>query len=134
MLALLPTYGENLADRFGTPAYAEFVSYVGVSGLVLATLGLVSARRRFSSRLPASPAGLAAGLVVIGLALALGLYNPLTFVFYKLVPGFDLFRAPARWMILAVFGVSVLCGYGLQAVPFRLYGGVSQKPCSAVSH
>ena len=88
LITLLPTYGENLADRFGTPAYAEFVSYVGVSALVLAALGVVSARRRLSSGLLASPAGLAAGLMVIGLALALGLYNPLTYVLYKIVPGF----------------------------------------------
>ena len=128
LFTLLPTYGENLADRFGTPAYAEFVSFVGVTGLMLAALGVVSARRRLSSGLLASPAGLAAGLVVIGLALALGLYNPLTFVLYKLVPGFDLFRAPARWMLLALFGVSVLAGYGLQAVPFRLRVAPDEGP------
>ena len=134
LFTLLPTYGENLADRFGTPAYAEFVSYVGVSALVLAALGVVSARRRLSSGLLASPAGLAAGLVVIGLALALGLYNPLTFVLYKLVPGFDLFRAPARWMILALFGVSVLAGYGLQAVPFRLRAAPDKGPAPRPSN
>ena len=128
LFTLLPTYGENLAGRFGTPAYAEFVSYVGVSAFVLAALGVVSARRRLSSGLLASPAGLAAGLTVIGLALALGLYNPLTFVLYKIVPGFDLFRAPARWMILALFGVSVLVAFGLQAVPFSLRAGPGEGP------
>ena len=91
-------------------------------------------RRRLSSSLLASPAGLAAGLVVVGLALALGLYNPLTFVLYKLVPGFDLFRAPARWMILALFGVSVLAGYGLRAVPFRLRSASDKGPAPRQSN
>ncbi len=133
LFTLLPTYGENLAGRFGTPAYAEFVSYVGVSALVLAALGVVSARRRLSSGLLASPAGLAAGLMVIGLALALGLYNPLTYVLYKIVPGFDLFRAPARWMILALFGVSALVAYGLQAVPFSLRAAPGEEPAPRLS-
>ncbi len=134
LFTLLPTYGENLADRFGTPAYAEFVAYVGVTGLVLALLGLISARRDRQAGRLASPVGLAAGLAVVGLALAFGLYNPLTFVLYKLVPGFDLFRAPARWMILALFGVSVLAGYGLQAVPFNLRKAPELKPAFAATH
>ena len=124
LFTLLPTYGENLADRFGTPAYAEFVAYAGVTALVLATVGVISVRRGRRLNLPASPVGLATGLVIAGFTLALGLYNPLTFVLYKLVPGFDLFRAPARWMILALFGLSVLAGYGLQAVPLSVAGGI----------
>ncbi|MEZ4767360.1 MAG: hypothetical protein R2844_02925 [Caldilineales bacterium] len=45
LIGLLPTYGENLPDRFGTPAYAEYVAYVGVVGLLLAALGLLAGWR-----------------------------------------------------------------------------------------
>jgi hypothetical protein len=96
LLTLLPSYGENLADRFATPAYGEYVAYVGVAGLLLALLGLLGRRSGAGRPALASPWGLAAALAVVGLALALGAYNPLYLVLVKLVPGFDLFRAPAR--------------------------------------
>lgn len=113
LLSLLPTYGENLPDRFGTPAYAEFVVYVGVVGLLLAGLGLWAGRRSPGSALRA-PRGLALALALVGFALALGLYDPLYFLLYRLVPGFDLFRAPARWMLLYTVGVAILAGYGVE--------------------
>ena len=113
LLSLLPTYGENLPDRFGTPAYGEFVVYVGVAGLLLAGLGLWAGRRAPGSALRSSR-GLALALAVVGFALALGLYDPLYFLLYKLVPGFDLFRAPARWMLLYTVGVAILAGYGVE--------------------
>jgi hypothetical protein len=116
LLTLLPSYGENLADLFGTPAFAEFVAYVGVSGLILAGTGaLLAWHRRAEEPLLAAQAGVGLMLAAAGLALALGTYNPLTFILYKLVPGFDLFRAPARWMALYTFGVSLLAGIGVQA-------------------
>lgn len=111
LFTLLPSYGENLADRFGTPAFAEFVAYVGVAALVLAALAVLQARRQAASD-PALAAQVGIGilLVVAGLGLALGAYNPLTYVLYAALPGFDLFRAPARWMVLYTFGVSLLAG------------------------
>ena len=112
LLSLLPTFGENLPDRFGTPAYGEFVAYTSVTGLLLAVLGLLAGRRGSGSRLR-SAQGLAVVLSAVGFALALGLYDPLYFVLYKVVPGFDLFRAPARWMWLATAGVAILAGYGV---------------------
>ncbi|NIO68826.1 MAG: hypothetical protein GTN71_07235, partial [Anaerolineae bacterium] len=51
-------------------------------------------------------------LGALGLFLALGLVNPAYFIFYKLVPGFSLFRAPARWLYLYTTAVAVLAGLG----------------------
>lgn len=112
LLTLLPSYGENLADRFATPAYGEYVAAVGVIGLLLALLGAASGRRAL-----AAPWGLAVALTLTGFALALGAYNPLYLALVKLVPGFDLFRAPARWMLLYTLGVSLLAAYGVAALP-----------------
>ena len=112
LLSLLPTYRENLPDRFGSPAYGEYVVYVGVAGLLLAGLGLWTGRRASGSGLRLAR-GLALALAVVGFALALGMYDPLYFLLYKLVPGFDLFRAPARWMLLYTVGVAVLAGYSV---------------------
>lgn len=120
LLTLLPSTGENLADRFATPAYGEYVGYVGLVGLLLAALAVARWRNAAGRRPVASPWGLAIGLAATGLALALGAWNPLYYLLVKLVPGFDLFRAPARWMLLYTFGVSLLAGYGVAALPGRL--------------
>ncbi|MFX1353309.1 MAG: YfhO family protein, partial [Promethearchaeota archaeon] len=52
----------------------------------------------------------------LGLFLSLGLYNPLYWVLYKIVPGFALFRVPARWLFLYAFGAAMLAGIGLQKI------------------
>jgi hypothetical protein len=52
-------------------------------------------------------------LATSGLFLALGIFNP----FYQLLvrlPGFNLFRAPARWMVLYALGLALLAGLGWQ--------------------
>ena len=38
--SLLPPFGGGLADAFGSEGYAEFVAYVGITGLVLAALAV----------------------------------------------------------------------------------------------
>lgn len=102
---LLPTYGRiDLGPIFGV-GYTEFVGYVGLVGLLLALLGA------WKGRGPVRQLGLF--LVVIGLFLALGRWNPFYYLFYQLVPGFDLFRVPARWLMLYSFGMAVLAGVGL---------------------
>ncbi|OQA43881.1 MAG: Bacterial membrane protein YfhO [Chloroflexi bacterium ADurb.Bin325] len=56
-------------------------------------------------------------LAAIGLFLALGAYNPAYYLLWRIVPGFDLFRAPARWLELYALGVALLAGRGLDALP-----------------
>jgi hypothetical protein len=51
-------------------------------------------------------------LALLGVFLAFGAYNPLYYLLYRLVPGFDLFRVPARWLMLYAFGMAVLAGIG----------------------
>ena len=110
--SLLPTYGLiDLGQIFGV-GYTEFVGYVGLLGLLLAVIGA------WKGRGPARTLGLFfAGL---GLFLALGRWNPVYYVLYWLVPGFDLFRVPARWLMLYSFGAAVLAGSGIDWVRSRL--------------
>jgi len=100
---LLPSYGlAEMSAVFDTPAYTEYIAYIGLLGLVLAFAGA------WRGRGPARQFGLLfAGL---GLLLALGRWNPLYFVFYTFVPGFDLFRVPARWMLIFTLGMGILAG------------------------
>lgn len=109
---LLPSYGViDLGAIFGA-GYTEFVGYVGLLGLLLALIGA------WSGRGPARYLGLFfAGL---GLFLALGRWNPVYYLLYWLVPGFDLFRVPARWLMLYSFGMALLAGVGVDWIMQRL--------------
>ena len=90
--------------------FSEYVAYVGLTGLALAALGSWAVLRR------KRPGGAILGLALVGLFLAFGAYNPVYYLLYKLVPGFDLFRAPARWLLLYTFGAALLAGIGLEAL------------------
>jgi len=93
------------------PPFSEYVAYVGLAGLALAGLGAwaVVRRRRPGSEMLA--------LALLGVFLAFGAYNPVYYLLYKVVPGFDLFRVPARWLLLYAFGAALLAGIGLDALP-----------------
>ncbi|MGH2543689.1 MAG: hypothetical protein ACRDIB_12865, partial [Ardenticatenaceae bacterium] len=93
--ALLPTFGQD------APLLSEYVAWVGFTGLALAAVGAL--QRKIAT--PAREFGLIAAAA--GLLLAFGRYSPLFWVAWRLVPGFDLFRAPARWLLLWAFGISV---------------------------
>ncbi|MGC8878081.1 MAG: YfhO family protein, partial [Anaerolineae bacterium] len=136
---LLPPYGTDLAQIFGE-AYGEYVAYVGLVGLGLAIIaGWQGWRHRLSS--PARQAGLEGDvadkhgsglahwsaavrsltlLAAGGLFLALGRANPLYYVLYYLIPGFNAFRAPVRWMAWYAWGMAVLIGIGLEWVARRM--------------
>jgi hypothetical protein len=115
---LLPPFGIDLSQVFGE-AYSEYVAYVGVIGLGLASFGLLRGwRRRPGTRFFAL-------LAAIGLFLGVGGFNPAYFVFYKLVPGFGLFRAPARWMLFYAFGVAILAGIGIEQISNLKIGRMS---------
>jgi hypothetical protein len=109
---LLPSYGTiDLGTIFGA-GYTEFIGYVGLLGLLLAVIGA------WRGRGPARHLGLF--FAALGLFLALGRWNPLYYLLYWLVPGFDLFRVPARWLMLYSFGMAVLAGVGVDWVIKRM--------------
>ncbi|GIV84261.1 MAG: hypothetical protein KatS3mg052_1268 [Candidatus Roseilinea sp.] len=117
--ALMPTYGD--------PLFPEYVAYLGAAGLALALLGGLEIRERrlgVQARAEAqSPTSnlLPLILVVIGFVLALGLATPLFGVLYRFMPGFNLFRAQARWLVMFALGAAMLVAFGVQ----RLQRGLS---------
>lgn len=98
-LSLLPSFGDS--------PFSEYVAYIGIIPLLLAFLGIW--RRGHRRQAPFFIA-----LSILGLFLALGAYNPLYYVLYRVVPGFGLFRAPARWLYLYGVGMAVLAGLGVE--------------------
>ena len=92
----LPAYGQSL--------FSEYVAFLPLTGLVLALLGAWRWRQK--------PFILPTILLVgVGLFLALGVFNPVNWLLAHL-PGFNLFRVPARWLVLVSLGLSLLAGVG----------------------
>ena len=104
--ALLPSYDGQL--------FGEYVATLGVIGLGLALWGAAcygdNARQRRLWLL----------LALIGFALALGRYNPAYLLLAEL-PGFNLFRVPARFLALFSLAMAMLAGMGVEtlAQPLR---------------
>jgi len=105
----MPTYGD--------PLFPEYVAYLGAAGLALGVLGLTAYRR--SSTLPIFPLI----LLIAGFVLALGAATPLFGVLYRFLPGFNLFRAQARWLVLFALGAALLIGIGTQKLREGLSAG-----------
>ena len=125
---------EFLAGMLPTPdgfvSTDEFFGFIGIFAMCLALLAVVATFRR-----PVTWGF--AGLALVGLILALGAYIPTYRVFFEVLPGMDLFRVPARWLLLYTFAAGMLAGIGidwlatdargnvqLRATLFRLGGGV----------
>ncbi|HEX9680784.1 MAG TPA: hypothetical protein VGA32_04970, partial [Anaerolineales bacterium] len=85
------------------PVSGEWVTYLGISCLLLAILAVV---------LPVPERWFWAGIALAGWILALGALTPLYPILAKLVPGMGLVRVPPRMLFLAALGIAVLAGLG----------------------
>jgi hypothetical protein len=92
---------------FGTWNLTELAGYVGLSGLVLSAIAVVSRRS------PQVMFWLAC--MAISLIASMGSATPLGHILYAL-PGFGQFRAPGRFLLLFGVSASVLAGYGVTAI------------------
>ena len=109
---LLPDIFGNVVDKtyWLSPKDWHFWETCGYVGILPLCLIFVSAPNRSSLR---NIRYFFAALIALALFLALGKYNPLYPLVYKL-PGFHSFRIPAQILFLYVFGVAVLSGIALQ--------------------
>ena len=83
----------------------EMCLFIGVCGLALAVYGAVCGKREFRRSL--------VPLAVIMLVVALGSNTPLFKILYNYVPGFDRFRANAKFIAEASLCMTMLAGSGL---------------------
>lgn len=100
-------------DFFGNPItgqywgelnFDELCSYVGILPLILALLAILFVRNKYVK--------FYFGLAVISLLIAFGKYGPLHRIFYHILPGFNIFRCPSRWLYFSTFSFSILAGFG----------------------
>lgn len=95
--AILPSYGQGL--------YLEYRANLPLSTFVLAFMAALAWRQK-PNLWPAL------ALALTGLFLALGLFNPIYHWGLAYLPGFNLFRVPARWLSLYALGLAMLSGAG----------------------
>lgn len=98
----------SLLPHIGQSLFTEYVAFLPLTALLLAGVGAWQWRDR-PGILPLL------ALALFGLFLALGRFNGLYLLLARL-PGFDLFRVPARWLVLYAFAVALLAAAGLHSV------------------
>lgn len=114
LAAMAFSWNPNLAARGLLPSldgqvFGEYVAYLGVFGTGLAVWGALYGRRARRPWLI---------LALVGVVLALGLHTPVYWALAEL-PGFNLFRVPARWLAFVALGGAMLAGLGADALLYR---------------
>ncbi len=99
-------------DYWGYGTYWEDALYIGVLPFLLAVVGLIRAALRRGSE-PTLARTLALVFIVAHL-FALGKNTPLYPFLFRAVPTFDMFQAPSRWGLLAVFAASLLAAFAAE--------------------
>ncbi len=82
----------------------ELCGYVGILPIILAIISLFYKKNKYVIFF--------FFLALLSLLFSTGRFGFLYEAFYKYIPGFNLFRAPARFLYLYAFSVSILAGIG----------------------
>ncbi len=117
--SLPPHYiGWSLLPQYDSLLFTEYIATVGIIGLGLALLGIIThtqTRWRWVWLFVA----------FMGVFMAFGRYNPFYYQVLAEIRGFDFFRVPARWLALFALGVAMLGGLGvleLRRLSWRSWG------------
>jgi hypothetical protein len=109
--AVLGTVQDRDPAEFATGF--ESIVFLGVSVSLLAVIGAISLLRTRDSR---SWAGAMAGAALLALLWATGPESLLFRIAFDVVPGFDLARASARWLVIVALVAALFAGAGADAV------------------
>jgi hypothetical protein len=105
-LVVPSAYGNNVVGFRGGDPFQEDYIYLGLMPLLLIGFSFGQRHRRdFTFFLL---------LALGGALLAMGRYTPLYAWVIQYLPGFALFRIPARWLMVVSLGLAILAGFGLE--------------------
>ncbi|HWQ03857.1 MAG TPA: YfhO family protein [Longilinea sp.] len=112
-----PAFG----DYWGYASFWEDAIYIGLLPSIMAFSTLEFLKRRnleisIGEQQNQNRIYLLWGLSIIGTLFALGKNTPIFPFFYRSIPTFDMFQAPARYMLWLVFSLSLLSGFGIQSL------------------
>jgi hypothetical protein len=106
-------FGNELEGTYwGAPNYSELYIYSGIFPLILAWFALAFRRSKHTYFF--------LGLTIFALIFAFGKNTPLFYLFYRFIPGFGLFRAPSRMLMVCNFGIAVLAGFGASFITDKI--------------
>ena len=104
-------------DYWGYANYWEDAVYIGLLPFILALVAVFTRGRRIGNLNALIPrlVGFLTGVILVAFLLALGKNSPLFPWLYRHIPTFDMFQAPTRISILAVFSLALLAGIGAES-------------------
>ncbi len=104
---LVPSaYGNNVVGFRGGDPFQEDYLYLGLIPLLLIGFSFGQRHRRDYNFFVLLALG--------GALLAMGRYTPLYGWIIQYLPGFALFRIPARWLMVVSLALAILAGFGLE--------------------
>jgi len=111
-------FGTPMGDGFQSApgersVFWENVAYVGLVPLLLAPYA-------FAARATRRRAALLGSLTLFALLIALGRHTPVFRALFEAFPGFDRFRVPQRWLLVAALAIACLGALALTALARRL--------------
>jgi len=106
-----PANGSYQLFKNGLDIFWEKAGYIGIIPLLLVFFGIFNKEKKSSYEKALI------FLLIVSLLLVLGRYSPIFFVYF--FPPFNFFQIPARFLILLIFSLSVLAGYGLEILPLK---------------
>jgi len=83
----------------------EYAGYLGILAIILAGIGACFSRHSqhtWCFRI----------MALIAVTIMLGKYTPLYYLYYQFLPGIATFRIPVRCMVIFVFSMAMLAGFG----------------------
>ncbi len=95
----------SLFPRYWALPGIEVVGYIGIGGAILTFFGALQVTRQRWVLFFIL-------IALLAFVLALGTYTPLFTALHTVLPGFSLFRVPARWLFLVSFSLSTLAAFG----------------------
>lgn len=122
-------YGAHLTEvfeGFNSEYSAERYCYIGAAGLILAATAVLTGKnvhKRFF-----------ACAAVFSLILSIGRDLPIYFLQYQLVPGFDNFQIPLRYLYLFSFSGAILAGICIDAATDGCQEGQKNKTARVAGH
>jgi Ca2+/Na+ antiporter len=111
-------YGSPVSgDYWGFANYWEDAVYLGLIPFIMAVYAVMTRGKRTRNNRFINPSFIAflVAIIVIVFVLALGRNTPVYPWLYANVPTFDMFQAPTRISILAVFSLAILAAIGIES-------------------
>ncbi len=105
----IPTYSGLLNNYWGINHFKMHIEYFGILSLIFALFTIILYWKRPYVRFYTLQ-------IAVVLLVALGGYTPFFRIFYTIIPGFRLFRAPALVFYLVSFGFIVLAAIGFDNI------------------